>query len=178
MSEQATPPSETLPEPTESGRTFRREWLILIAIFTAITLGAMFAIEEYGRQSLAAVPTRTFVPPAQLREVRLDQFGLSLLAPANWSDPIIRDAHSFVISADGSADTRTTAAPFLYVVVDALPVFSRQLISAPTCASRPLSSMRWSRRSIATVRASRAPQSSADRLIPPPLCAASSAATS
>lgn len=127
MSEQATPPSETLPEPTESGRTFRREWLILIAIFTAITLGAMFAIEEYGRQSLAAVPTRTFVPPAQLREVRLEQFGLSLLAPANWSDPIIRDAHSFVISADGSADTRTTAAPFLYVVVDALPVFSRQL---------------------------------------------------
>ncbi|MFQ3537059.1 MAG: hypothetical protein SNJ58_14430 [Aggregatilineales bacterium] len=125
MSEPNTP--ETSPEPIETGRTFRREWLIILAVFTAVTLGLMFVIEEYGRQSLAAVPTRTFAPPDELREVRLEQFRLSLLAPANWSQPIIRDAHSFIISADGSADTRTTAAPFLYIVVDALPVFSRQL---------------------------------------------------
>ncbi len=125
MSEPNTP--EVSPEPIETGRTFRREWLIILAVFTAVTLGLMFIIEEYGRQSLAAVPTRTFAPPDELREVRLEQFGLRLLAPANWSQPIIRDAHSFIISADGSADTRTTAAPFLYIVVDALPVFSRQL---------------------------------------------------
>jgi hypothetical protein len=131
MAESTTPPvetpAETPPEPVEGGKPFRREWLIILAAFTALTLGIMFAIEEFGRHSLAAVPTRTFTPPSELREVRLEQFGLSLSVPANWSAPIIRDAHSFVISADGSADTRTTAAPFLYVVVDALPVFSRQL---------------------------------------------------
>lgn len=127
MSEPNIPSAEMTPEPTESGKPFRREWLIILAIFTAVTLGIMLAIEEFGRRSLAVVPTRTIPPPAELREVRLEQFGLSLLVPSNWSAPIVRDAHSFVISADGSADTRTTAAPFLFVVVDALPVFSRQL---------------------------------------------------
>jgi hypothetical protein len=127
MSDLNAPQPDSAPEPVESGRAFRREWLIILAIFTAITLGIMFAIEEYGRQSLAAVPTRTFAPPGALREVQLEPFGLRLQVPSNWSAPIVRDAHSFVLSSDGSADTRTTAAPFMYIVVDALPVFSRQL---------------------------------------------------
>ncbi|PJF36141.1 MAG: hypothetical protein CUN49_07000 [Candidatus Thermofonsia Clade 1 bacterium] len=131
MPENDTPAAQSAPEPlsdpAESGKPFRREWLLILGLFTLITLGLMFLIEEYGRQSLAAVPTRTFMPPAELREVRLEQFKLSLRVPSNWSAPIVRDAHSFVISSDGSADTRTTAAPFMYIVVDALPVFSRQL---------------------------------------------------
>ncbi|MBO9309518.1 MAG: hypothetical protein J7551_07015, partial [Chloroflexi bacterium] len=121
MSDLNAPRPDAALEPVESDRAFRREWLIILATFTALTLGVMLAIEQYGRQSLAAVPTRTFAPPGALREVQLEQFGLRLQVPSDWSAPIIRDAHSFVISADGSADTRTTAAPFLYVVVDALP---------------------------------------------------------
>jgi hypothetical protein len=127
MSEHSEPLPEIAADPTESGKPFRREWLVLIAVFTTLTLIIMLGIEHYGRQSLAAVPTRTYAQPAELREITLDQFGITMLAPSNWSAPTILDANRFVLSADGSGDTRTTAAPFLYVVVDALPIFSRQL---------------------------------------------------
>jgi hypothetical protein len=54
-------------------------------------------------------------------------FGVGLRVPENWKPPVVLDADSFILSPDGSTDTRTTAGPFLYVVVDALRVFGRRL---------------------------------------------------
>jgi hypothetical protein len=87
--------------PPDTTRAMRYQWLPILAVLTGLIFLGSLLVQRLG--------------------------GFSFSLPANWPAPTLRDDNSFVISPDGSADTSTTAGPFLYVVVDALTVFSKQL---------------------------------------------------
>ncbi|MBE2194217.1 MAG: hypothetical protein IAE83_08570 [Anaerolinea sp.] len=110
---------------TESPTIYRMRWLPLLGIVTGILfLGALLI------QKMGAAPTGVPAAPptvTTLNTVKIESLGITLLAPQNWHAPALKDDHSFVLSPDGSSDTTSTAGPFLYGVVDALEVFSRQL---------------------------------------------------
>ncbi len=105
---------------------FRYRWFLLIFILAAVAALGSFAIQGLGATTQDA-PAPATVAVASLVSVKVAPFGISLRVPENWKAPVALDANSFILSPDGSTDTRTTAGPFLYVVVDALQVFGKRL---------------------------------------------------
>jgi hypothetical protein len=105
---------------------FRYRWFLLIFVAAAAMALGGFAIQGLGAGTQDA-PRGTPIPVASSVDVKVAPFGVSLRVPENWKSPVVLDADSFILSPDGSTDTRTTAGPFLYVVVDALKVFGRRL---------------------------------------------------
>ena len=104
---------------------FRLQWLPVILVSTGLMLIGALAIRELGGGMPSQRPTPGRVGP--LAEVSLEPLGVQLRTPESWPPPVVVDAHRFVLSPDGEADTRSTAGPFLFVVVDALDIFREQL---------------------------------------------------
>jgi hypothetical protein len=109
--------------PPDTTRAMRYQWLPILAVLTGLIFLGSLLVQRLGASGVAA----PFAPPEVGVPTESGALGFSFSLPANWPAPTLRDDNSFVVSPDGSADTSTTAGPFLYVVVDALTVFSKQL---------------------------------------------------
>lgn len=104
----------------------RFRWIPILLAFAGIAFIATLAIERIGRAQTPA-PTAPPATVGPLVPIQVGDLGVSLLAPDDWESPVVLDANQFVLSPDGSSDTRTTAGPFLFVVIDALDVFKQRL---------------------------------------------------
>lgn len=116
----STPPPEERPP-------VRTMWFVILGGFTVIMFLILLLMQSLGQSSAAAVATPTPPTIGELVEVSLPEVGITLLSPKAWAKPAIIDQQRLVLSEDGSGDTRTTAKPFLFIVVDAMPLFQQQL---------------------------------------------------
>lgn len=111
---------------TEANRpTFRVAWLVILLIAAGLMFVAALGIQAIAGRSDGA----RLIPPTAgpLQDAVLDALGVRMRTPSNWAAPVVTQDGRFVLSPHGDTDTSSTAGPFLFVVVDALEEFSRQL---------------------------------------------------
>ncbi len=80
-------------------------------------------------------PRPTVIPAATvgpLTSITLDPPGLTLMIPSNWKVPQPLADGSIVISPDGSTSTAPNAGPFVFIIPDAVKIFTERLNSATT----------------------------------------------
>lgn len=111
---------------TEVSRpTFRLAWIAIMLIAAGLMFVVALGLQAIASRSDVARP----IPPTAgpLQETTLNALGVRMRIPSNWAAPVVTQDKRFVLSPDGNSDTSSTAGPFLFVVVDALEEFSRQL---------------------------------------------------
>ncbi|MCC7208015.1 MAG: hypothetical protein IT323_11960 [Anaerolineae bacterium] len=111
---------------TETSRPgLRLAWIPILLVAAGLMFVGGMAILAIARpvEGTRAAPPTT----GPLDAVTLDALGVRLRTPTNWAAPVVTGERRFVLSPDGNPDTSTTAGPFLFVVIDALDEFSRQL---------------------------------------------------
>jgi hypothetical protein len=117
---------------------FRIRCLLLLMILLGTS-----ACNAYGPKPTPAqspTPKPTVLPAATvgpLSSITLDGAGLTLMVPSSWGPPQTLADGSIVISADGSTNTTPGAAPFVYIIPDAVTIF-RQRLNSPTVLDDPV----------------------------------------